>query len=252
MGAILIPAWVISLRRGTHNGYNASFLAAPRPMARRLALFDLDNTLLAGDSDHAWGEFLIHKQLVDETAHRARNDEFYKNYQNGELDIHAYVKFTLSPILDFNSQQRHALQTEFMENAVLPMILRQGLDLVKHHKDAGDYCVMITATNAFITAPIAERFEVDQLLATDLELDGDGFSGNIAGIPCFRDGKVAKLERWLGTNSELQLSHSIFYSDSINDLSLLERVTEAVAVDPDAQLLSEARERGWRTLSLRG
>ena len=227
-------------------------LSPVEPMARRLALFDLDNTLLAGDSDHAWGEFLIRKQLVEESTHRARNDEFYRDYLEGELDIHAYVKFTLSPILKFSQEQLNLLHTEFMREAIRPMILVKGMELVERHRSAGDYCVIITATNDFITAPIAAEFRVDQLLATELELLGARYTGIISGIPCYRAGKVEKLERWLAENDSLQLNNSIFYSDSINDLPLLEKVTEAVAVDPDERLVIEARERGWQTLSLRG
>ena len=227
-------------------------LSPVEPMARRLALFDLDNTLLAGDSDHAWGEFLIRKQLVEESPHRARNDEFYRDYLDGELDIHAYVKFTLSPILRFSQEQLDLLHSEFMREAVRPMILAKGMELMERHRSAGDYCVIITATNAFITAPIAAEFRVDQLLATELELVEARYTGNILGTPCYRAGKVEKLEQWLAENKSLQLNNSIFYSDSINDLPLLEKVSEAVAVDPDERLAIEAHNRGWQSLSLRG
>jgi len=226
-------------------------LSDTNPMIRRLALFDLDNTLLAGDSDKAWGEFLISKHLVDEDTHRAQNNGFYQHYLEGVLDIHAYVKFSLSPILDYNRQQRHSLLDEFIKEDALPMILDKGKQLVKRHRNAGDYCVIITATNAFITEPIAEQFKVDQLLATDLEIVNDRFTGNITGIPCYRKGKLERLEQWLDLNKNLALDNSIFYSDSINDIPLLEKAAEAVAVDPDEELSHASREKGWQTISLR-
>ena len=221
-------------------------------MARRLALFDLDNTLLAGDSDHAWGEFLITRKLVDAASHRARNDEFYQNYLDGDLDIHAHVKFTLLPILNYSREQRDRLHREFMREFITPMILRNARTLVANHKRLDDFCVIITATNAFITGPIAAVFKVDSLLATEIEMEDDLLTGNIAGIPCYRSGKVTRLEQWLQDRGDgLSLEHSIFYSDSVNDVALLERVTEAVAVDPDQQLSQIAHQRGWKTISLR-
>ena len=226
-------------------------LSDTNPMIRRLALFDLDNTLLAGDSDKAWGEFLISKHLVDEDTHRAQNNGFYQHYLEGVLDIHAYVKFTLSPILDYNKQQRNSLLGEFIKEEALPMILGKGKQLVERHRNAGDCCVIITATNAFITEPIAEQFKVDQLLATDLEIVNDRFTGNITGIPCYRKGKLERLEQWLDLNKNLALDNSIFYSDSINDIPLLEKAAEAVAVDPDEELSHASREKGWQTISLR-
>lgn len=225
-------------------------------MPRRLALFDLDNTLLAGDSDHAWGEFLISKKLVDVIDHGAENDKYYQQYKDGKLDIHGYVKFTLTPILQLSSTEREALHNEFMLEAVTPIVLDKALALVKQHRDAGDCCLIITATNEFITAPIASVFEVDQLIATELEIEDDRFTGNIVGTPCYQAGKVTKLEQWLHSHQEpqgqLTLSHSIFYSDSINDLQLLNRVEVAVAVDPDDQLRSAAVDMHWDIISLRG
>ena len=221
-------------------------------MTRRLALFDLDNTLLEGDSDHAWGEFLIASKLVDPAIHRARNDDFYQDYLDGRLDIHAYVAFTLAPVLGLTRRRRERLYDEYLAAVVRPMMLDKARKLVARHRDAGDFCVIITATNSFITGPIAREFAVDKLLATELERQGDDFTGRIAGIPCYQAGKVLKLEQWLGTeNNGLSLADSIFYSDSINDIELMDRVTEAVAVDPDSELLRLARERGWKVISLR-
>ncbi len=221
-------------------------------MARRLALFDLDNTLLAGDSDHAWGEFLISKQLVEETTHRAENDRYYQQYREGKLDIHAYVRFTLQPILALSRAQRLALHAEFMRNAITPLYLPKADALVEQHLNSGDLTVIVTATNEFITQPIAERFRVEHLIATELEMEKDRFTGRIEGIPCYQFGKVEKLEKWLQRQTaKLSLNDAVFYSDSINDLPLLERVSIPVVVDPDAQLHAEATSRGWKIISLR-
>ncbi len=219
---------------------------------RKLALFDLDNTLLQGDSDHAWGEFLISKKLVNEPEHRAKNDYFHAQYRDGKLDIHGYVAFTLEPILHLNDDQRNKLHAEFMAHSVTPIVLEKGRALVKQHKQAGDYCIIITATNKYITTPIAELFEVDLLLATELETVNGRYTGNIDGTPCYQDGKITKLNTWLSDRDNgLSLSNAVFYSDSINDLPLLQEVGSAVAVDPDKQLEERARARGWEILSLR-
>lgn len=224
-------------------------------MSRRLALFDLDNTLLAGDSDHAWGEFLISRSLVDGDHHRRENDKYYQQYKEGMLDIHGYVKFTLVPILRLTSTERAALHDEFMHEMIVPMILEKALALVQQHRDAGDYCLIITATNEFITAPIASIFKVDQLIATELEIENDRFTGNIAGTPCYQAGKVTKLEQWLHSHQEpqlqLSLSNSIFYTDSINDLQLLDQVNESIVVDPDDRLRTAATCNNWDIISLR-
>ena len=222
-------------------------------MPQRLALFDLDNTLLAGDSDHAWGEFLIAHQLVDEDSHRQKIDGFYQDYLKGQLDIHAYVAFTLAPIFSYSSEQRIALHKEFMEHSIHPILLGKAFDLVEEHRAADDYCVIITATNRFITEPIANLFAVDSLLATDVEIVEDRLTGKIVGIPCYQGGKVMKLRNWLEINeSELSLKNSICYTDSINDLPLLETVTTPIVVDPDQQLEKISVEKGWQNLSLRG
>jgi HAD superfamily hydrolase (TIGR01490 family) len=234
-------------------------LAAPR-----LALFDLDNTLLAGDSDHAWGEFLIEQGLVDEAKHRAQNDAFYEQYLQGELDIHGYVAFTLAPILGLAPTELEALRQEFVTSRVASIMLPRAIELVNSHRDAGDLCVIITATNEFITQPIAAAFGVEHLIATGLEQTGEGdarrYTGAISGTPCYQQGKITKLTAWLeerATNA-LQdeplasLADSILYSDSFNDLPLLSAVTTAVAVDPDPRLAAEAEARGWEIRSLRG
>ena len=221
-------------------------------MNQRLALFDLDNTLLAGDSDHAWGEFLISRKLVEESEHRRANNRFYADYLAGELDIHAWLDFTLAPIRESGVAERDALLAAFVEERVRPMVLDAGLELVAEHRRAGDFCMIITATNDLIARPIAALFGVDELLATEAELDGGAITGRISGIPCFREGKVARLREWRKQNSVgAGLSDSVFYSDSMNDLPLLEIAGEAVAVDPDEDLARTARERGWKIISLR-
>lgn len=220
-------------------------------MNRRLALFDLDNTLLAGDSDHAWGEFLISRKLVDEAAHREANDRFYEDYLAGALDIHAWLAFTLGPVRKFARRQRDELLAEFVSEYAKPMVLENGLELVREHRRNGDFCMILTATNDLITRPIAELFEVDALLATEAEIVDDAITGRIRGTPCFQEGKVKKLRDWLAHNSGFDIENSVFYSDSINDLPLLELAGEAVAVDPDDRLRQVARERDWQILSLR-
>ena len=227
----------------------------------KLALFDLDNTLLAGDSDHAWGEFLISRGLVEEASHRAQNDAFYAQYQRGELDIHGYVAFTLAPILDLAPAQVEELRADFVATEVAKIMLPKAQSLVARHQAAGDLCVIITATNEFITAPIAKAFGVDWLIATGLEVEGQGeaqrYTGAIAGTPCYQEGKITKLSQWLDTRDAsgaepfASLEDSVLYSDSINDLPLLSAVTTAVAVDPDERLAQEARARGWEIRSLR-
>lgn len=220
-------------------------------MNRRLALFDLDNTLLAGDSDHAWGEFLISRGLVDEVAHREANDRFYADYLAGVLDIHAWLAFTLGPVRKFARRQRDELLAEFLAGYAKPMVLEAGLKLVREHRRNGDFCMILTATNDLITRPIAKLFEVDALLATEAEIVDDAITGRIHGTPCFQEGKVTKLRDWLAHNSGFEIENSVFYSDSINDLPLLELAGEAVAVDPDDRLRQVARERDWQILSLR-
>lgn len=217
-----------------------------------LAIFDLDNTLLGGDSDHAFGDFLISEGLVDPVVHKARNDAFYEQYKCGDLDMAAYTEFAIAAVTGLPRAQRDALHEKFMANFVEPMMLPAALALLKLHRDAGDYCLIMTATNRYVTEPIARRLGVDALIATELELVDDCYTGNVAGIPNFQEGKVRNLKRWLTDQSEqLSLENSVFYSDSFNDLPLLEIASRAVAVDPDDTLRKIAQERGWQTISLR-
>ncbi len=216
----------------------------------RLALFDLDNTLLAGDSDHAWGEFLCQRGLVDADSYRARNDAFYEDYLQGRLDVLAYQDFCQELLGRSTLSDLENWHREFMDNHIEPIILAKGEALIRQHRDAGDRVVIITATNRFITAPIARRLGVDTLLATECEMQEGRYTGRCTDVPCFQDGKVTRLERWLAENRQ-SLDDSYFYSDSRNDMPLLSRVSHPVAVDPDPILREEALKRGWPVISLR-
>jgi HAD superfamily hydrolase (TIGR01490 family) len=224
----------------------------PPTSSGKLALFDLDNTLLEGDSDHAWGEFLISNRLVEEKAHREKNDYFYDQYKLGELDIHGYVAFTLEPVMQLDSTQRARLLAEFMEQTVEPIILDKGKELVRTHLEAGDFCIIITATNEFISTPIAKLFNADLIIATELQTIDGKYNGKISGTPCYQGGKVSKLNAWIDQQeNHFNLSDAVFYSDSINDLPLLQEVATPVAVDPDQKLREKAESEGWEILTLR-
>jgi HAD superfamily hydrolase (TIGR01490 family) len=215
----------------------------------RLALFDLDNTLLAGDSDFEWAQFLIEQGVLDREAYEARNIEFYEQYKLGTLDIHEFLDFQLKPLARHPRRVLDAWHAEFMERKVRPMIRRSARELVARHR--GDLQVIVTATNGFVTRPIAQELGVDNLIATEPEQAGGEFTGRVVGTPCFREGKVERLKSWLrGRGESLQaFERSWFYSDSLNDLSLLELVTDPVAVDPDATLRAHAEQHGWRIMS---
>ncbi|KHO64918.1 HAD family hydrolase [Pseudomonas flexibilis] len=215
-----------------------------------LALFDLDNTLLAGDSDHAWGEFLCRRGLVEVDSYRARNDAFYQDYLDGCLDVQAYQDFCQELLGRSEMAQLASWHREFMAEFIEPIVLAKGEALLRRHQEAGDRVVIITATNRFITGPIAARLGVETLLATECGMEDGRYIGRSVDVPCFQEGKVVRLERWLAENG-LDLQGSWFYSDSRNDLPLLLRVSNPVAVDPDAVLRSEAEARGWPVISLR-
>ena len=221
-----------------------------------LAIFDLDNTLLAGDSDHAFGDFLISQNLVDPVSHRERNDGFYQQYKNGGLDMNAYTEFAVGPIKGMPREQRDALHKVFMREFVEPMMLPAAKALIADHKAKGDFCLIMTATNKFVTEPIAHHLGVDGLIATELEMIDDTYTGKVQGRANFQDGKVLNLELWLKTRNvtgatPLDLKGSIFYSDSFNDLPLLEYAETPVVVDPDDTLRKIAQERQWKIMSLR-
>jgi HAD superfamily hydrolase (TIGR01490 family) len=218
-----------------------------------LALFDLDNTLLAGDSDYAWAQFLIGRGVLDRGRYEARNDAFYRQYLAGELDIREFLDFQLAPLARRPRAELDAWHGDFMREHIVPMILPRARALIARHRDHGDVCAILTSTNAFITAPIARELGVPNLLATELELCDEGYTGRPAGTPCFREGKIERLNEWLASRGETLASYGIswFYSDSLNDLPLLERVTAPVAVDPDATLRRVATQRGWPVITLK-
>jgi HAD superfamily hydrolase (TIGR01490 family) len=219
----------------------------------RLALFDLDGTLLPGDSDHAFGEYLVRLGWTDGTEFARRNDGFYADYQSGRLDIHDYIEFITAPWRTRPLEEAQAASRSFIDDIVRPMLRPAALELVERHRAAGDRLAIVTATNDFVTRPIAALFGVDALIATELERDAAGrATGAIRGVPSFREGKVARVEAWLGEQgTSLEgCERSVFYSDSSNDLPLLERVSDPVATNPGAALERLARERGWPVLEL--
>lgn len=217
---------------------------------QKLALFDLDHTLINGDSDHAWGEFLASRGLVNAADHRAANDQFYEDYKAGNLDMMAYLEFALKPLSVHGRGLLETHREEFVETIIKPMVLPKATELVKKHLDAGDLNLMITSTNSFVTKPIAALMGFEHLIATDPEEVDGKFTGKVAGKPSFREGKVERLNQWL-EDTQHDLVGSIFYSDSHNDIPLLEKVEKAVAVDPDDELRTHAGKRGWAILSLR-
>ncbi|MET4000357.1 HAD family hydrolase [Marinobacterium sp. MBR-109] len=214
-----------------------------------LAIFDLDHTLIGGDSDHAWGEFLCRKGVVDETEYRAANDRFYEEYLRGEMDIHQFLNFALNPLAQHSPEQLDSWHAEFMQECIEPIILPKAEALLQQHRERGDFLLIITATNRFVTAPIAKRLGVDDLLATDPEMINGRFTGKVAGTPCFQGGKVTRLQQWLEQTGH-NLKDSWFYSDSNNDLPLLEVVDNPVATNPDERLRTTAEARGWQILQL--
>lgn len=225
--------------------------SAPKPL--RLALFDLDHTLLPLDSDHAWGQFTVALGWRDAETHTRANDAFYKRYQDGTLDIAEYVRFATEVLREHGMEQAQQAHERFMQSTILPALREPALALVRAHQAAGDTVVVVTATNEFVTRPIAQAFGVDELIAVELEHDAQGqVTGEIRGTPSFRDGKVLRVEQWLSARglNWASVAHSTFYSDSINDLPLLEKVHEPVATNPDARLQAIAAERGWRILNL--
>ena len=225
-----------------------------------LALFDLDGTLLAGDSDYSWAQFLIDRGVLERERYEAANQRFFEAYKAGTLDIYAFLDFQLAPLAAHPRTQLDAWHADFMRERILPMITDKARQLVKRHLDADDVCAIVTSTNSFVTAPIAREFGVAHLLATEPEARDGAFTGSVSGVPCFREGKVTRVETWLAAmtppgHAKFSLAsgatHSWYYGDSRNDLPLLERVTNPVAVDPDVALREIAGRRGWPLISLR-
>ncbi|MBU0752795.1 MAG: HAD-IB family hydrolase [Gammaproteobacteria bacterium] len=220
----------------------------------KLALFDLDNTLLSGDSDFEWAQFLISKGVLDREVHEAKNQEFYDHYKAGTLDIHAFLDFQLAPLARHARAELDVWHDEFMAERIRPMMTETARALVKSHLDAGDICAVVTATNSFVTGPICREFGIAHLVATVPAQQDGSFTGQPRGTPAFKAGKIERVDAWLESLGlwwgAFESSH--FYSDSHNDLPLLERVTVPVAVDPDETLRARALAAGWPVISLRG
>ncbi|BFM49482.1 HAD family hydrolase [Marinomonas sp. THO17] len=215
-----------------------------------LAIFDLDGTLLSGDSDYSWGQFLVEKELVDIQLYQQANDRFFQQYQAGTLDIHEYLAFSLAPLKSFSAEQLNQLHQDFMTEKVRPMMQEKATELLNKHKQQGHFLLMITATNQFVTGPIAEALGMDHIIAPVPEVINNSYTGKIVGIPSFQDGKVTRLNEWL-KETGYNLEGSYFYSDSRNDLPLLELVDHPIAVDADETLSKIAEERHWPHISLR-
>ena len=215
-----------------------------------LAIFDLDNTLLGGDSDARWGEFLVENGLVDGDHYAAENQRYYEEYKAGTLDIYEFLNFSLKPLSEHDLKELYAWREQFMEAKIREIVLPKALELVDSHRKAGRELLIITATNRFITEPIAALYGIKHLLATDPEMIDGRYTGRVAGTPCFQQGKVTRLNNWLQEHQH-NLQESWFYSDSHNDLPLLREVTHPVAVDADPQLTATAQQQGWPIISLR-
>lgn len=216
-----------------------------------LALFDLDNTLLNGDSDHIWGVFLAEMGVVDPIEQVKAQDNFYQQYKEGVLDIHAFLEFQFTPLKENSLEQLESWRADYIESHIKPLISQERIDLVKRHQDNNDETIVITATNSFITRPIVDLFGIEHLIATEPEKNRHGFTGKLSGVPCFQTGKIIKLEAFLAENFgaiALNDCHSWFYSDSHNDLPLLQKVTQAIAVTPDEKLRKYAIDHQWQII----
>ncbi len=215
-----------------------------------LAIFDLDNTLIADDSDYLWGQFLVNKGVVDKDYYEQANAKFYEDYKLGNLDIEEFLQFSLKPLADNHPKKLYQWREQFVQEIIRPILLQPAFKLINKHKANDDTLLVVTATNRFITEPIVNLYGIGNLLATTPEFLNDKFTGNFKGIPCFQEGKVTLLQQWLDQSDE-KLENSWFYSDSHNDLPLLKIVGNAVAVDPDKLLEEYANQKGWPIISLR-
>ena len=214
-----------------------------------LALFDLDNTLLSDDSDYRWGQYLVEKQLINSEEHTKKNKAFYQQYSEGVLDIHEFCAFSFEFLASRSMEELATLHEDFMETQILASMSNKSKALIAHHKAMGHTLMVITATNSFVTRPIVTAFGIDNLIATEPKIENGRYTREIDGVPSFKEGKVTRLNAWLAENNET-LEGSYFYSDSHNDLPLLEQVTTAIAVDPDPKLRSVAEDKGWDIISL--
>jgi HAD superfamily hydrolase (TIGR01490 family) len=220
-------------------------------MTNKLAIFDLDNTLIGGDSDHAFGQFLIEQGMVDAQLHAQVNDAFYEDYKAGTLDIIAYQRFALAPLVGLSVAALDSLHQGFMQTVIHKLELPKARQLIEQHRALGHRLLVITATNRFVTAPIVAWLGIDELIATEPSMTAKGeILGDVSGIPSFQEGKIQRLDTWLAEQTET-FDETWFYSDSRNDLPLLKRVTHPVAVDPDEVLRDYAEQAGWVVMSLR-
>ena len=215
-----------------------------------LAIFDLDNTLIGGDSDFLWGEFIGEEGIVDANAYRKKNEYFYQQYDLGTLDIYAWLEFCLEPLTRYSMTELQELHHRFMIQKIEPILLDKAQNCINQHKERGDTVLVMTASTSFVTAPIVKKYGINHLLATEPEIKAGRYTGGVSGIPCFQSGKVDKLMPWLQKNEET-LTGSTFYSDSHNDLPLLELVDNPVAVNADKILTKIAQKKGWEVLNWR-
>ena len=214
----------------------------------KLTIFDLDNTLLAGDSDRAWGQYIVEKKIVSDDF-LLESEKFYNSYYEGDLDIDGFLAFCLKPLTENKLSELLELRKGFVEDKIKPMMLEEAIRTVKQKKSEGPV-IIATATNSFVTRPIADLFEIKDLIATEFVIKDNEFNGEVDGIPCFREGKVKKVEEWVNANG-YDLSSATFYSDSFNDLPLLQKVERAIVVDGDNKLIEQAKNNGWECISFR-
>lgn len=216
-----------------------------------LAIFDLDNTLIAGDSDFLWGQFLVDQGIVDADHYEETNAKFYRDYKAGKLDIAEYLQFSLKPLAENPVKQLLEWRQQFVDEKIKTLILPKAERRIDWHRRKGDTLLIITATNRFVTEPTAELYGVDNLLATNPELIDGQYTGEVQGTPCYQDGKIVNLDEWLSDGRDALAKETWFYSDSMNDIPLLEQVDYAIAVDADQELTKKAEQEGWLITSFR-
>ncbi|MBN1378248.1 MAG: HAD family hydrolase [Gammaproteobacteria bacterium] len=216
----------------------------------KIAIFDLDNTLIGGDSDYSWGQFLVREGAVDARWYAKNNEKFYQDYREGNLDIDEFLRFALRPLSEHSTETLLSLRDQFIAQCIEPLILPRAENLVAQHRASGHHLLIITATNRFIAEPTAQRLGITNLLATEPEVLNGRFTGRVEGLPCFQAGKIQHFRNWL-SEQKLESAETWFYTDSHNDLPMLNEVDHPIAVDPDEQLASVAKLRSWPQISLR-
>ena len=216
-----------------------------------IVLFDLDNTLIKGDSDHEWGNFLVENDFVDAKLYKKKNDMFFDQYKKGSLCPKEFALFSYAPLTKYKYSDLLKMRKDFFKKKILPLILPKAIDLVNLHKDNNDIIAIVTSTNSFISRVSADFFNIDHLLASEPELINNKFTGKLSGEPCYQEGKVSKVVNWINTNNLSNFKEIFFYTDSHNDLKLMEYCTKPIAVDPDITLKKISIERNWKIISLR-